>query len=105
MSPLPKNRYLRFLQTDEWHRGAEAARQLRKAGNPGRLRAAQLCFPPPARMWIATTLHALIFSIPFVFINPLLGIVWIMLVYAISFGYTWPRHIQRSIDMDPSGRN
>ena len=56
-------------------------------------------------MGIATTFHALIFSIPFLFINPLLGIAWVLLVFALALGYTWPKHIQRSIDMNPAKKN
>ena len=66
--------------------------------SPGGLKAAQLCFPPPIRMGIAYTLHALIFCLPFAFINPLLGIAFIALVYLIGFGYTWPKGIRGMIE-------
>lgn len=98
----PQTRVSRFLQTEASLRMVEAIRRMEEADNPRGLKAARICFPPPLRRGIATSLHSLIWSIFFAVIDPVLGIAFIALTFGISFGYTWPKAIRRTIEMSPS---
>lgn len=91
------HRISKFLDNDETMKTAAAIRKMEAAHNPGPLEAAQICFPPPTRLCIAVTLHAVVWSTFFFFINPVLGFLFILLTYTISFGYTWPRTVRRII--------
>ena len=91
------NLYSVFLYYDGAHKTVGAIDRMRGADAPGRIEAAKLCYPPPLNKTIAASVHSLIFCLPFAVLNPMLGIAYIALVFAITLGHWWPGNVKKII--------